>query len=107
MMQGLTNALKGIGGEFEITRLLAAFGVLVYVLGAHAFVVWTMIRGGEFDLVAYCTAFPTGLAVAVGGGAGATALKDRNVAAAKVKVAQAETDASARAKPDNPDGDAA
>lgn len=103
-MTGLTNALKGISGEFEITRLLGAFGVLAYVIGAHGFLVWTMVRGGEFDLVAYCAAFPAGLAVAVGGGAGATALKDRNVAAAKVKEAQV-ADQSSAAKPDDPDGD--
>jgi len=105
-MTGLTNALRGIGGEFELVRVLGAFGVFVYVVGAHAFVIWTMARGGEFDLVAYCAAFPAGLAVAVGGSAGATAIKDRNVAAAKVKEAEA-VDVGSSAKPDDPEGESA
>jgi len=57
-------------------------------------VVW---RGRQFDLVAWCTAFPTGLGIAVGAIAGAVAIKDRNVAAAR----QAGTAAAAHRSGEN------
>lgn len=79
------NALKGIGGEFEINRLVGAFGSVVYVIGAHAFLTYEVFwLGKAFDLGTYCLTFPTGLGVAVGAIAGAVALKDRQVASAKV-----------------------
>lgn len=84
MITGLSNALRGIGGEYEINRLVGAFGGVSYIVGAHAFIAWHMARGGEFDLIAYCAAFPGGLGVAVASIAGAVAIKDRNVASAKV-----------------------
>lgn len=84
MLKGFSNALKGIGGEYEITRLIGGFGALVYVIGAHAFLVWNQVEGVHFDLAVYCVAFPAGLGVAVGATAGAAALKDRNVASASV-----------------------
>lgn len=83
-MNGILNALKGIGGEFELNRLVGAFGGISYVIGANAFVAWSMAKGREFDIVAYCTAFPGGLAVVVGAIAGAVAWKDKGVASAKV-----------------------
>lgn len=83
-MTGLTNALRGIGGEFELNRVVGAVGGVAYVVGANAFVAWNMVAGREFDLVAYCTAFPGGLGIVVGAIAGAVAIKDRNVATAKV-----------------------
>ena len=82
-MQSWTSALKGIGGEFEINRVVGAFGAVAYVMGANAFVAWDMARGNGFDLVAYCTAFPAGLAVAVAAIAGAVGWKDQKVANAK------------------------
>lgn len=82
-MSGLSNALKGIGGEFELNRVVGACGGVAYIVGAHCFVAWHMVRGGAFDLIAYCAAFPAGLGVVVGAIAGAVAIKDRNVAAAK------------------------
>lgn len=84
MIPGLTNALRGIGGEYEINRLLGAFGCISYVIGAHAFIAWHMARGGQFDIISYCAAFPGGLAIAAGATAGAVAIKDRNVASAKI-----------------------
>ena len=83
-MRGLSNALRGINGEFEINRLVGAIGALAYIVGAHVFLAWNMIDGREFDIVAYCGAFPIGLGVAVGSIAGAVAWKDQKVAAAKV-----------------------
>ncbi|WP_203309750.1 hypothetical protein [Sphingomonas beigongshangi] len=81
----LTNALKGISGEYEINRLVGAFGSIAYVVSAIAFEGWdVMQKGRAFDVTAFCIAFPTGLGVAVGAIAGAVALKDRNVATAKV-----------------------
>lgn len=84
-MRGFTQALKGIGGEFEINRLVGAFGGIVYVIGAHIFVGYDVLWvGKDFDLTAYCLAFPSGLAVVAGGTAAAISLKDRNVASSKV-----------------------
>ncbi|MDQ2763829.1 MAG: hypothetical protein M3Y22_10215 [Pseudomonadota bacterium] len=75
--------LKGIGGEFEINRVVGAVGGLAYVVGAHLFlaidVLWLR---HPFDLTAYCLSFPAGLGVAVGSIAGAVAVKDRSVAKA-------------------------
>jgi hypothetical protein len=80
-----STILKGIGGEFEINRVVGAFGAAAYVIGAHGFLAHHVIwLGNDFDLTAYCLSFPTGLGVAVGAIAGAVALKDRSVASAKV-----------------------
>lgn len=91
MKAGLTQALKGIGGEFEINRLVGAVGGFAYILGVHVFVTWNMAVGREFDLTEYCIAFPGGLAVVVGSIAGAVAIKDRNVATAKKTEAETQT----------------
>jgi hypothetical protein len=77
--------LKGIGGEYEINRVLGAAGVSVYIIAAPAFEAWEVFRlGKEFDVVAFCAAYPGGLGVAIGAIAGAVAVKDRNVAVARV-----------------------
>lgn len=84
-MTGLSQALKGLGGEFEVNRLVGAFGVAAYTIGANIFVaVDVIVNGREFDVTAYCLAFPGGLGVALGALAGAVAIKDRNVATARV-----------------------
>lgn len=88
------NALKGIGGEFEITRVVGAIGGFSYILGAHAFVAWNMVEGREFDLTAYCIAFPGGLGVVLTATAGAASIKDRNVAVAKATEAKTKADAA-------------
>ncbi len=81
----LLNMLHGIGGEFEINRVVGAFGAATYVVGAHVFVAWDMLYNHRpFELVAYCAAFPAGLAIVVGAIAGAVSIKDRNVATATV-----------------------
>ena len=89
-MSGLLQALKGVGGDFEITRLIGGVGALVYIIAANAFVAFDVLwlKHG-FDVTAYCLAFPGGLAVAVGGTAGAAAVKDRGVATARATAAQA------------------
>jgi len=92
---GLTNALRGIGGEYELTRLVGAAGAFSFIVGANGFVAWNMAEGREFDITAYCIAFPGGLAailVAIAGGAG---IKDRNVAVAKATEAKTRTDEAA------------
>lgn len=83
-MKGLLNALRGISGEFELNRVVGAFGGFAYIIGTNAFVAWELAKGRPFDLVAYCAAFPGGLAVVVGATAGAIAWKDKGVATAKV-----------------------
>lgn len=83
MIKGLTDALRGFGGEFEINRVVGAFGTVIYVVGAQVFVAWTLIKGGSFSITEYCIAFPGGLAVCVGAISAAVSVKDRNVAVAK------------------------
>lgn len=84
--------LKGIGGEFEINRVVGAFGATAYIICANAFVAWQVFwLGKEFNVTEYCLAFPSGLGVAVGSVAGSIALKDRQVA--KARSTQADTDA--------------
>lgn len=85
MMPGFTQALRGIGGAYELNRLVGFFGGVVYVIGAHVFIGYEVLwLGRAFDLTAYCLAFPGGLAVVAGGTAAAISLKDRNVASSKV-----------------------
>lgn len=96
------HALKGIGGESEIIRLLGAAGVSVYIVATPGFVIWSMVQGHTFDLVAFCAAYPTGLGVAIGAVAGAVAVKDRNVATARITSAKAD---SANAANEPPAGD--
>lgn len=86
-VKGLTDALKGIGGAYEINRVVGALGGVTYVIGAHVFVAWELVLGRSFDLTTYCVAFPAGLGVVVGSVAGAVAIKDRNVAHAKATEA--------------------
>lgn len=105
MFPGLTNALKGISGEYEAIRLIGAAGAAAYIVGAHTFIAWEMILGRGFDLLTYCTAFPGGLAIAVGGTAGAASLKDRNVASAKIIQQTGTVPTPAKEGPQVPVGD--
>jgi uncharacterized membrane protein YeaQ/YmgE (transglycosylase-associated protein family) len=84
MSLNLLSAIRGANGEPEIIRTTGALGVIGYVLGALFFQAWAMHKGDHFDIVAFCAAFPAGLALAYGAIAGAAALKDRNVATAKI-----------------------
>lgn len=87
---GVTAALKGIHGEFELIRTLGAAGVLTYIVTAPVFVAWSMYYGEKFELAVFCTAYPAGLAAVLGAVAGAVAVKDRNVATARVTNATAD-----------------
>lgn len=85
---GLTHALRGINGDFEVNRLVGGIGGLVYIVMTHVYVGYEVLwLGHPFDITAYCLSFPAGLAAIVGGTAGAVALKDRNVASAAVTAA--------------------
>ena len=76
----ILNALKGIGGEFEVQRILGAFGSVVFIVSAPA-LVWAGKITASFD--SFCLAYPAGIAACIGATAGAIALKDRQVAKAK------------------------
>lgn len=79
------SIFKTANGEFEINRVIGALGSLSYVVGANLFVAWdVLVKGREFDVTAYCLAFPGGLGVAVGSIGVAVAVKDRGVATAKI-----------------------
>lgn len=105
-MTSLSNMLRGISGEFEITRVVGAAGASAYILCANGFVAWNVLHGGQvFDVTAYCLAFPTGLGVAVGSIAGAAAVKDRNVAKARLTGAQADAADAANITTPTPTGD--
>lgn len=91
-MTAISNMLRGITGEFEITRVVGAAGSVVYIIAANGFVTWNVLHNGQpFDVTAYCIAFPAGLGVAVGSIAGAAAVKDRNVATARATQAAMDT----------------
>ena len=91
-MTALSNMLRGLSGEFEITRVVGASGAAVYIIAANGFVAWNVFHGGQvFDVTAYCLAFPTGLGVAVGAIAASASVKDRSLATARVTNAAADT----------------
>lgn len=94
IFSGFSNALRGIGGEYEITRVVGFIGSVAYILGANGFVAWNMAEGRPFDLTAYCVAFPGGLAAVIAAIAGAASVKDRNVAVAKATEAKMKTDSA-------------
>jgi hypothetical protein len=85
------NLLRGITGEFEITRVLGAGGVAIYIVGAHVFEAYTVWGLGKpFDITAYCLAFPTGLGTAIAAVGFTAGQKDKAVATAKVTQAVAD-----------------
>lgn len=90
MNANILNAVKGITGEFEIQRVLGAFGTIIYVIAVPAFVVSGIVKG--VTVTEFCLAFPAGLAACVGATAGAIALKDRSVAVARQTIAQPPLD---------------
>lgn len=85
-----TGIFKGSGGEYEVNRFVGGVGVLAYIVTVPGLVAFEVIvRHRQFDIVAFCTAYPAGLAVAIGAIAGAVAIKDRQVARAKTETAAA------------------
>lgn len=101
------SALRGIGGQFEITRVLGGFGALAYCVCVNAFVGWeVLIDGKTFELVAYCAAFPAGLIAIIGAAAGAASWKDKGVASAKVIETTGAVPTKPPAGPRVPQGEA-
>lgn len=99
MFKGIGQAIRGINGNIELNRLVGFFGGFVYVICANIFVGYEVFYlGKNFDITAYCLAFPGGLAVIAGGTAGAVAWKDKAVASARIT----EQTGSEPAKPPNP-----
>lgn len=82
MKFNILNALKGIGGEFEVQRVLGAIGTVTYTFAVPVFVALGTIK--DVSVTEFCLAYPGGLAACIGATAGAIALKDRSVATAKV-----------------------
>lgn len=78
----ILNALKGIGGEYEVQRIIGAFGSIVFIVSAPA-LVWAGRIQASFD--SFCLAYPAGIATCIAATAGAIALKDRQVAKAKAE----------------------
>lgn len=78
----ILNALRGIGGEFEVQRVLGAIGTLTYTFSVPLFVAVGIIK--DVTVSEFCLQYPLGLAACVGATAGSIALKDRQVATAKV-----------------------
>ncbi|KKW93971.1 hypothetical protein [Sphingobium chungbukense] len=78
----ILNALKGISGEFEVQRVLGAFGTVVFTVSVPALVATGVI---EASLEGFCLTYPAGIAALIGTTAGAIALKDRQVAKAKAE----------------------
>ncbi len=78
----ILNALKGIGGEYEVQRVLGAIGTLTYTVAVPIFVAAGTIK--DVSVTEFCLAYPGGLAACIGATAGAIAWKDRSVATAKV-----------------------
>lgn len=83
MSWSITNALKGIGGEFEVQRVLGAVGTLTYIAIVPVFVSTGIIK--EVSVTEFCLAYPGGLAACIGATAGSIALKDRAVAKAQTE----------------------
>jgi len=80
----ILNALKGMSGEFEVQRILGAFGSIMYIVTAPALVWAGKVTA---SLESFCIAYPAGLGVCIGATAGAIALKDRQVAKAAAEGA--------------------
>jgi hypothetical protein len=93
----ILNALKGIGGEFEVQRVLGAFGTITYTICAPAFVAVGIIK--DVSLTEFSLAYPAGLAACIGATAGAIALKDRGVATSRIIEAKGAVPAAPPAGP--------
>jgi hypothetical protein len=79
------SALRGPGGEFEISRVLGGFGALVYCVCVNVFVGWDVaLEHRTFDITAYCLAFPAGLSAIIATAAGSATWKDKGSASAKI-----------------------
>ena len=82
------NMLKGIGGEYELGRVVGAVGGFNYVLWPPIFQAWALYNGQAWDSAAFCAAYGGGLALAAAGIGAMISLKDRGVASSRQVVAQ-------------------
>jgi hypothetical protein len=79
----LIDLMKGVNGNFEVTRVVGAVGAMAYIFGANGFEGWQIFGlHHDFDLTSYCLSFPTGLGVAVGAISASAGWKDRQTAKA-------------------------
>lgn len=78
----ILNMLRGIGGEYEVQRVLGALGTTIYAAAVPAFVAFGTVK--DVSVTEFCLAYPAGLAACIGATAGAIVLKDRGVASSKV-----------------------
>lgn len=99
MTGSILNALKGGSGEYELNRVVGAIGSISFIVSTNIFVGWdVMVKGRGFDVVAYCLAFPSGLAAVLAAIAGAVKWKDRGVAEARA-IEQSTATAAAGVTP--------
>ena len=84
ILKGFSQALKGIGGEYEVTRTIGLVGGFAYIAGALIFVAVDQHKTGSFDLTEFCLVFPPGLAAIIAAAAGGARWKDTGVAKARV-----------------------
>ena len=91
-MSALSNMLKGISGEFEIGRVLLASSGVSAITTPIGFTIWDMWHGAHFDVAAWCTAYPGGLAALAGVGVFSIGKKDVSVSVARQTVAQSPLD---------------
>lgn len=90
-MTSLSNMLRGIGGEFEIGRVLLASSGLSAIVSPLVFEAWDMaVNGVHFDVTAWCVAYPGGLSALAGIGVFAIGKKDKGVAQAKATLAASD-----------------
>lgn len=86
-MSLVRNLLKNVAGEYEIGRVILAGSSIAAVVSPIAFQAWSMAENGaQFDPVAWCTAYPAGLAALHGIGAFAIGKKERDIAKARVET---------------------
>lgn len=74
---GISDFLRGPGGEYEITRGLGALGGLVYIATSTGLAIYA-----GANLTEYCLQMPVGLAAIMGATAGAARVKDKSSAEA-------------------------
>ena len=79
--------LRGVGGELEIGRVLLASSGVAAILTPIIFQSCDMIfNDAGFDVVAWCTAYPGGLAALAGIGVFSIGRKDKGTAEAKATL---------------------
>lgn len=79
--------LRGISGDLEIGRVLLASGGAVAIFAPIIFIGCDMyFNNAHFDVVAFCTAYPAGLAALSGVGIYTIGRKEEAVANAKATL---------------------